>query len=50
MTAVVILDQPATSPRGNNDIQRRKQLELLKFEGSVDFFEDYDPKQLRSAR
>jgi Arc/MetJ family transcription regulator len=31
-------------------IQRRKQLELLKFEGAVEFFEDYDHKTLRSAR
>ena len=31
-------------------IQHRKQLELLKYENSVDFFEDYDPKQLRRTR
>ncbi len=31
-------------------IQHRKQLELLKLEGTVDFFEDYDPKKLRSVR
>ena len=31
-------------------IQHRKQLELLKLEGSVDFFEGYDHKALRKAR
>ncbi|MEM7791850.1 MAG: type II toxin-antitoxin system VapB family antitoxin [Verrucomicrobiota bacterium] len=31
-------------------IQHRKQLELLKLENAVDFFEDYDPKQLRNSR
>ena len=31
-------------------IQHRKQLELLKLEGSIDFFDDYDPKKLRAAR
>lgn len=31
-------------------IQHRKQLELLKLEGSVEFFEDYDHKALRKAR
>jgi hypothetical protein len=31
-------------------IQHRKQLELLKLEGSVDFFDDYDHKALRKAR
>ena len=31
-------------------IQHRKQLELLKFEGSVDFFDDYDHKALRTSR
>ena len=31
-------------------IQHRKQLKLLQLEGSVDFFDDYDHKALRSAR
>ncbi|CAA6695436.1 MULTISPECIES: type II toxin-antitoxin system VapB family antitoxin [unclassified Lentimonas] len=31
-------------------IQHRKQLELLKLEGCVDFFDDYDHKALRSTR
>lgn len=31
-------------------IQRRKQLEVLKLEGKIDFFEDYDHKALRKAR
>jgi Arc/MetJ family transcription regulator len=31
-------------------IQHRKQLALLKLEGSVDFFNDYDHKALRKAR
>jgi Arc/MetJ family transcription regulator len=31
-------------------IQHRKRLELLKLEGNVDFFEDYDHKVLRKIR
>ena len=31
-------------------IQRRKQLEFLKAEGTVDFFDGYDHKALRNAR
>lgn len=31
-------------------IQHHKQLELLKLEGKIDFFEDYDHKALRKGR
>ena len=31
-------------------IQHRKQLELLKLEGKIDFLEDYDHKALRKVR
>ena len=31
-------------------IQRRKQLEVLDWEGKVEFFEDYDYKALRQKR
>ncbi len=31
-------------------IQYRKQLDILDWEGKVDFFEDYDPKLLRKKR
>lgn len=31
-------------------IRHRKQLEFLKLEGTVDFFEDYDHKALRKSR
>lgn len=31
-------------------IQHRKQLEILHWEGAVEYFEDYDHKKLRQAR
>lgn len=31
-------------------IQHRRQLDILDWEGKVDFFEDYDPKLLRKKR
>ncbi len=31
-------------------IQHRRQLDILDWEGKVEFFEDYDPKLLRSKR
>lgn len=31
-------------------IQHHRQAEILRWEGKVDFFEDYDHKKLRKAR
>lgn len=31
-------------------IQHRRQLGILDLEGTIDFFEDYDPKALRKQR
>ena len=31
-------------------IQHRKQLDILDFEGKIEFFEDYDHKALREQR
>jgi Arc/MetJ family transcription regulator len=31
-------------------IQHRRQLDILDFEGKIDFFEDYDVKALRKQR
>lgn len=31
-------------------VQHRKQLQLLDWQGKVEFFEDYDYKKLRNAR
>jgi len=31
-------------------IQHRRQLDILDFEGKIEFFDDYDPKALRKYR